>query len=463
MASNELKISILVIDDDPIIRNLLKSILKDRTTVFVVESPSEGFKVLRNEAIDIIICDFRLPEMDGLQVLDIVKQDYPLIEVIMISDSGEMDTVISALRKGAADYFRKPFSPAEIWLAIERTLKISNLNNNLTQYRKKNSCLKEEVNDELGSTIVGSSASVAKVLQQMRLLAQTPDTSVLVIGESGTGKELVARGIHDLSKRRDELFGAVNMSAIPDALFESEFFGHKKGSFTGAISDRAGWFETINGGTLFLDEIGEMSMSLQVKLLRVIEDRRYIKVGNQREQVFDIRIVAATNKSIEQLTDGKSFRLDLFHRLSTFIIHLPPLRERKEDIPELTSFFLKKMSSKMRKQITSVHKDVFNVLKNYSFPGNIRELKNLIERAVILCEGNTLLPQHFNSYGIQGLNLKKNDSDNEIFNLKELEERTILKVLEKVNYNKAEAARLLNLDWNALYRRMQKYNISMPE
>jgi len=463
MASNEKKINILVIDDDPVIRNLLRSILKDRTNVFAVESPSVGFKVLKNEVIDIIICDFRLPEMDGLKVLDIVKQEYPLIEVIMISDSGEMDTVISALRKGAADYFRKPFSPNEIWLAIERTLKISTLNNNLTKYRKKNSCLKDEVSDELGSTIVGSSSSIAKVLQQMRLLAQTPDTSVLVIGESGTGKELVARGIHDLSMRRDELFGAVNMSAIPDSLFESEFFGHKKGSFTGAISDRSGWFETVNGGTLFLDEIGEMSMSLQVKLLRVIEDRRYIKVGNQREQTFDIRIVAATNKLIGQLTDGKSFRLDLFHRLSTFIIHLPPLRERKEDIPELTSFFLKKMASKMRKHITSVHKDVFDILKNYSFPGNVRELKNLIERAVILCEGNTLLPQHFNSYGILNSGSTSNEIESEIYNLKELEERTILKVLEKVKYNKAEAARLLNLDWNALYRRMQKYNISMPD
>jgi len=242
----------------------------------------------------------------------------------MISSSGDMETVIGALRKGAADYLRKPFTAPEIWVAIERTRKVSELSTNLNHFKKRNSLLTEVVNRELGYLIIGKSAEIKDIKQQMQRVAQTPDTSVLIIGESGTGKELIARGIHHLSSRKDELFGAVNMSAVPESLFESEFFGHKKGSFTGAITDRAGWFETANYGTLFFDEIGEMSMPLQVKLLRVLEDRHYTKVGSQQEQHFDVRIVAATNKSITELSSGKNFRLDLYHRLSTFIIELPP-------------------------------------------------------------------------------------------------------------------------------------------
>ena len=209
----------------------------------------------------------------------------------------------------------------------------------------------------------------------------------------------MARGIHNLSKRKDEIFGAVNMSAIPESLFESEFFGHKKGSFTGAISDRSGWFEATDGGTLFLDEIGEMSMELQVKMLRVLEDRKFTKIGTQREQLFDVRIVAATNKSVVEMTEGKNFRLDLFHRIGTFIIPIPPLRERLEDLPELSEFFLYNLSKKMNKNISRINNAVYDLLNRYPFPGNIRELKNLIERAIIVCQGNELLPTHFSYFG----------------------------------------------------------------
>ena len=296
----------------------------------------------------------------------------------------------------------------------------------------------------------------------MNMVAQTPDTSVLIIGDSGTGKELVARGIHNLSNRKDEFFGAVNMSAIPEALFESEFFGHKKGSFTGAISDKAGWFETANGGTLFFDEIGEMSMLLQVKLLRVLEDRKFTKVGSQTEQKFDIRILAATNKKTEELTDGKIFRLDLLHRLGTFIIHLPPLCERKDDLHELAYYFLNSLSKKLNKNISKIHSSVFDLLNTSTFPGNIRELKNLIERAVIICQGNELLPLHFNSIGLLNPNFASTTPTSNIFDLKELEKQTIIAALERTHFNISEAARLLNLEWNALYRRIQKHNIALP-
>jgi DNA-binding NtrC family response regulator len=455
------RINLLVLDDDPVYRNLLRSILKERLDVFAVETPSLAFKILKNEKIDILISDFKLPEMNGLMVLEKVKEEYPDIAVIMISSAGDMDTVINSLRNGAADFLRKPFTASEIWVAIERTRKLSELTTNLVQYKRKNSMLSDVVNSELGNIIIGKSQSINFVKQQIRMVADTPDTSVLITGESGTGKELVARAIHNLSSRKDELFCAVNMSAVPESLFESEFFGHKKGSFTGALVDKAGWFETANQGTLFFDEIGEMSMALQVKLLRVLEDRRFTRVGTQNEQKFDVRIVAATNKTNADMSSGKSLRLDLYHRLSTFIIELPPLRERTGDIPELVDYFFNSLSKKLGKHISGVHEDVYEMLKSYSFPGNIRELRNMMERALIICSTDQITPMNFSSVS-QLSSPAQTQREPDTFDLTALEKQTILKALQKVNYNKAEAARLLNIEWNALHRRIQKHNIDLP-
>ena len=452
-------LSILIIDDDPIYRKLSSSILKERFKVFTAEAPSVAFKLLKSEIIDYIICDYRLPEMDGLEVLKIIKEEYPNIELIMISDSGDMDTVIKALRLGAVDYFKKPFTPADIWMSIEKTQKFAELNKNYKVEKNKNIQLKQLVDNEFGVEIIGTSKAINDLKTQMSMVAQTPDTSVLILGESGTGKELVARGIHNISQRKSEFFGAVNMSAIPESLFESEFFGHKKGSFTGAITDKAGWFETTNKGTLFLDEIGEMTHGLQVKLLRVLEDRTYTKVGSQLLQKYDIRIVAATNKPIEEISSGKNFRIDLFHRVGTFIIYLPPLRERKEDIPELVDYFIKTFSIKMVKNIKDVHADVYEMLKNYSFPGNIRELKNIIERAIILCNDGVLRTQNFSI--IESFNKPVNMNIFDTFDLEVIEKQTIMNALHKTKNNKSEAARLLNIEWNALYRRLQKYSIEI--
>jgi DNA-binding NtrC family response regulator len=458
---NNLKINVLVLDDDPVYRNLLRSVLKEKLNVFAVEAPSIAFKILKNEKIDILISDFKLPEMDGLQVLEKVKEEYPDIAVIMISSVGDMDTVIVALRKGAADFLKKPFKTADIWVAIERTRKFSELSTHLSQYKKRSRLLTDVVNNELGNTIIGKSSSITEIKQQILMVANTPDTSVMITGESGTGKELVARAIHNLSSRKDELFCAVNMSAVPESLFESEFFGHKKGSFTGALSDKAGWFESANGGTLFFDEIGEMSMNLQVKLLRVLEDRRFTRVGTQDDQMFDVRIIAATNKTDEDMSSGKSLRIDLYHRLSTFIIALPPLRERTGDIPELVDYFFNSLSKKLGKHISGIHKDVYDLLGSYSFPGNIRELKNIMERALIICQSDQITPSHFISVNSAGKSFAQ-APQTDTFDLTELEKQTILRALRKVNFNKAEAARLLNIEWNALYRRIQKHNIELP-
>lgn len=453
------EINVLVIDDDPVIRNLMRTILAERVNAFVVEAPSKAIKLIQKQPIDIVISDYRLPEMNGLELLEVIKQEDPKTEMIMISSDAGTDTVIQAMRMGVADFFKKPFSAQDIWLAIERTQKFADLKTALHKESDKHQYLKNQLGNELGRTIIGKSDLIKSVREQIEMVAETPDTSVLVIGDSGTGKELVARGIHENSDRKNEFFGAVNMSAVPESLFESEFFGHKKGSFTGAVADKAGWFESANGGTLFFDEVGEMSMALQVKLLRVLEDKTFTKIGTQREQKFNIRIIAATNKPLDMLTDGKSFRLDLFHRLGTFIIHLPPLKERREDIPVLVNHFMGILGEKLGKKNLEISKEALNHIVGYDFPGNIRELRNLTERAIILCKDGDIKPEHF---GYISKNKAKPLSEEEIFDLQELEKRTILKALDKVNFNKSDAAKLLNIEWNALYRRMQKYNIQIP-
>jgi DNA-binding NtrC family response regulator len=457
-------VKVLIIEDTASFRIAIQTMLKNKVDVFSAATPSLGFKILENEAIDIILCDYLLPEMDGLEVLSNVKYKYPDVEVIMMSSSGDMNTVIDALRKGAADFLRKPFNTSDLWVSLERTKKFSVVQADLNLYKKKNKLLSDAVNKETESNLIGKTEKISEIKELMEMVAITPDTSVLLLGESGTGKELIARGIHTLSSRKDELFGAVNMSAIPEPLFESEFFGHKKGSFTGAIADKAGWFESANKGTLFFDEVGEMSLNLQVKLLRVLEDRKFVKVGTHKEQSFDIRIIAATNKTVDDLTSGKDFRIDLYHRLGTFIIQIPALRERVEDIPELSQFFLNILNKKMGKNITSIHKDVYNYLNNYSFPGNIRELKNMIERAIIICTGNELTPKHFSIFNFSNLQNKFAEaSQKEVsLDLAEVEKQTILKALEKTDYNKSEAAKLLNIEWNALYRRIKKHQIELP-
>lgn len=459
MEKEDHKENMLIIDDDPFYRRMSASILNERFNVFTAEVPSEAFAILKSERIRFVITDYLLPEMDGIKILARVKKDYPDVDVIMISESGDMDTVIEALREGASDFFKKPFKPVDIWMAIEKIQKYSELRRELTQQKQSNKILKTEISQEIGGTIIGQSKEMLEIMEQIKLVAQTPDTSVLIIGESGTGKELVARAIHEQSHRNNHVFGAVNMSAIPDTLFESEFFGHKKGSFTDAISDKAGWFETANKGTLFLDEIGEMSLGLQVKLLRVLEDREYTKVGTQKSIPYDVRIVAATNKSVEELSGGKSFRIDLFHRLGTFIIHLPPLRERKSDIPILADHFLKMLNRKMGRSIRKIHPEVIMLFQKHPFIGNIRELKNIIERAVILCSEDELQVKHFNLLGHQtGDNQPINTYD-----LMELEKNTIIRALKAANYKKADAAKLLNIKWNAVHRKMIKHNIDIDK
>ncbi|MCF8370935.1 MAG: sigma-54 dependent transcriptional regulator [Bacteroidales bacterium] len=452
-------LNILVLDDEKYVREELDEFLSlNGFKVFTAGLPSEALQLFDSHDIDLAIFDIKMPETDGLSLLQTVKEKYPHIEIMMISGHGEMESVIEAMRKGAIDYFKKPINLQTVMMAIERTKKYIVVRRKLNQSEQTNSLLKEKLNSFEGVEIISKSPLMDSVLHSMEQVARAKDTSVLITGESGTGKELVAKGIHQLSERKAHAFYAVNCSAIPENLFESEFFGHKKGSFTGATEDKAGWFEVAHKGTLFLDEIGDMPVILQKKLLRVLEERKYTKVGTQKPIDFDIRIIAATNHNIEEQSKGGDFRLDLYHRLSAFVIHIPPLRERKEDIPELLNYFSTMFAAKMNREISHIEDKAIDVLDNYKFPGNVREFKNLVERAVILSEGKTIKAEHFPSI------LPKNGSGNghstEIFDLELNERNLILKALEKSDNNKSQAAKLLNISWNALHRKIAKFQLN---
>ena len=336
------ELKILVLDDEQRVRDEIEEFLSAKSyTVFKAEAPSVAFKIIEEENPHIFIVDIRLPEIDGLSVLKKIKAEKSEIEVIMISGHGDMNSVIEAMRQGATDYFQKPFRLMEINNAIERTKRFIALNQKIKSVEDSNTLLSKELQENIGHRLIGNSQALKNIIDLMTKVAKSKDTSVLITGESGTGKELIARGIHFLSQRNKHYFHSVNCSAIPESLFESEFFGHKKGSFTGATEDKAGWFEIANDGTLFLDEISDMPINQQAKLLRVLEEKKVSKVGSREMKNVDVRVIAASNRDLEGMSEEQKFRLDLYHRLSSFIIDIPPLRERREDIPILIDYFIK--------------------------------------------------------------------------------------------------------------------------
>ncbi|MBU2651973.1 MAG: sigma-54 dependent transcriptional regulator [Bacteroidetes bacterium] len=456
-------LSILILDDEERVRNEIEEFLLERSyNVLKAEVPSEAYRILNEKEIDILILDIKLPEMDGLQFLGKIKQQFNDLEVIMISGHGDMNTVIEAMRLGAADYFPKPFRLVDINNAIERTRRFVDMANKLKKVEKQYSLLSKELQSNIGHQLIGRTPAMRDIVGIMSKVASADHTTVLITGESGTGKELVARGIHFMSKRRNEYFFTVNCSAIPETLFESEFFGHKKGSFTGADDDRSGWFEIANNGTLFLDEIGDMPMNQQAKLLRILDEKKVKKVGSHKEISVDVRVIAASNKDLLKLVRENRFRLDLYHRLSSFLIHIPPLKERKEDIPLLLNHFLGMFNDKLGKNIQSIDANIPHNLKSYAFPGNVRELKNLVERALILSEGNELSWADFENL-LPDLAMKKQEAEKpataEEMDLEQAEKELILRALKKSGYNKAKAAALLNITWQSLNRRMKKFGI----
>ncbi|KAF5066814.1 Regulatory protein AtoC [anaerobic digester metagenome] len=451
-----MKLRVLILDDETDFAEELKEFLQLRDfEVYTANTPGEGFESLRRRPYDLMILDIKLPGMSGLDILQQVKKLYPSMEVIMISGHGDMDTVIQAMRDGAIDYLRKPFRHIDIQLSIERTEKYLKLYRRYLEMQDQHSLISSELERMIDRTFIGESRPIRQVLELASTAAKYPNTNVLITGESGTGKEIVARIIHYASEQRNQPFCAVNSSAVTDSLLESEFFGHVKGSFTGAINDKKGYFEVANGGTLFLDEIADMPFALQAKLLRAIEEKKIKRVGGNEEIQVDFRIIAATNHNVENLIESRQFRLDLFHRLNTLTINIPPLRERPEDIEPLLRYFVNYFSAKLNKPLPKINAQLVESLKEYDFPGNVRELRNMIERAMIFCNTQTLSPVDF-----QLSNSKNGKSARSVvLNLDEQEQNLILQALNECGYNQVLAAKMLGISRDSLIRRMKKFNI----
>ena len=457
--ANQYKIRILILDDEKqFTEELFEFFQNSGFVAFEANTYKDAQKILANQIIDLLILDVRLPGVNGLDILKDVKVQFPDMEVIVVSAHGEMDTVIKALRLGAFDYLRKPFRHIDIQIAIERTQKYLQLQHNLKRAEEKNSLISKSLEEKIDRQFIGVSPQILEVFEQATTAANYPDANVLITGESGTGKENIARIIHYSSSRKDHIFAAVNSSAITETLLESEFFGHKKGSFTGAINDKMGYFEVCNHGTLFLDEIADMPFNLQAKILRATEEKVITRVGDTALIHTDFRIISATNHDIEDRVERKNFRLDLLHRLNTLHIHIPALRERPEDIKPLVEHFVKHFSTKLNKPVIQITKEVFDTLKKYDFPGNVRELRNMTERAIMLCKGNSLGVEDFRFKSHKTEKVVLND---EIVDLKINEIKMIRKALQMSKYNQTSTADMLGITRDALIRKMKKYDINV--
>jgi two-component system response regulator PilR (NtrC family) len=447
---------ILVVDDELSMRQFLEIFLKrEGHEVICAADGEEAFGIFQGEALDLVISDIKMDKMDGLELLQKVKAQKPQVPVIMITAYASPEDAIKAMKGGAFDYLTKPFKVKEIKAVIR---------NALTKTAEEG---KEEAPAGIFCNIVGHSPKMLQIYKTIKQVAGTK-TNVLISGESGTGKELVARAIHQLSPRSAQPFVTINCSAIPESLMESELFGHAKGAFTGATTSKRGLFEMGHGGTVFLDEIGDLSPLIQVKLLRVIQEREFIRVGETETVSVDVRLIAATNRNLEQeVIDGR-FREDLYYRLNVVHIEIPPLRERQEDIPLLAQYFLEKYSKEMGKDIRSISSYALDTLMKYHFPGNVRELENIIERSLTLENSNIILPEslvlsEFKKGGRKretapllqltpaGLDLEKE--------LQELEKDLILQALHMSNGVIKKAGDLLRLSFRSMRWKMQKYGL----
>ncbi|MBE0638900.1 MAG: sigma-54-dependent Fis family transcriptional regulator [Bacteroidales bacterium] len=449
-------LTILAVDDEKRITSQLVHHLSRRGfNVYEANDSATAFATLEKQNIDIVLLDFMIPgDLNGIQILKKIRQDNPATEVIMVSGQEDIDVVIESQRQGAIDFVRKPFNISEIIFAIERTGKYVQLAQKLKTVENQRSLISRELESVIERDFIGVSESIRKVTEMAIRVAKDRDASVLITGENGTGKEVLARIIHYASDRSKKPFVPVNSTAIPDTLIESEFFGHKKGAFTDAKEDKKGFFELANGGTLFLDEIADMPYSLQAKLLRAMEERKITPVGGSKEIEVDLRIISATNKDIEQLIDDQKFRLDLYHRINTFTLHIPPLRERPGDVEPLLRHFVTMLCSKKKRSIPEIEKNVFSHLKPYHFPGNVRELRNLVERALILSDGKQLTVDDF-----MIKNEKSTKSEIATFNLDDHEKSIIEAALKKTDGNQIKAAELLGISRDALKHRIQKHGI----
>lgn len=447
-----MKGKILIVDDEPTIRETLSVILKEEG--YQTDIADNGLTALeraKEQDYDLIITDLKMPHMDGLELLRHVRENFPGTSVILITAYGTMESAIQALRLGAYDFILKPIDFDDVLLRIGRLMEHRLL-------QQENKFLKAEIQDRFSvDNIIGESPPMKQVFRLIEKVAATKG-NVLISGKSGTGKELVARAIHYNSPRKDKRFVAINCGAIVDNLMESEFFGHKKGSFTGALRDKEGFFKVADGGTLFLDEVGEIPLHLQVKLLRVLETGEFTPVGETTPEKVDVRIIAATNRDLAQEVEKGTFREDLYYRLNVVGIDLPPLSERKEDIPLLVNHFIEKYNHELNRQIKGVDEETMRILMNYEWKGGIRELENVIERAFILCENDIITTEDLPP-NLTRVELLPDTPEKLKEAVASFEKTHIARILKSTGGDKEEAARRLGISLSSLYRKIDELEI----
>ena len=437
------KMSVMVVDDEKIVReSLFFWFEKAGYAVDTAASGFEALKKLETDAVDIMFVDIKMPGMDGITLLEKIKTEYPDTVVIIITAYGSIESAINAMKAGASDYLLKPFKPRYLSLVMEKIVQQRKLTSEYNYLKGRLEKISRFDN------IIGQSSPMMEIFKLIPEIAAS-DASVLLTGETGTGKELVAKAIHAKSTRSKYPFIAINCGSIPDTLLESELFGHRKGSFTGATHNRKGFLEVVSGGTLFLDEIGEISPKMQIDLLRVLEEKTITRIGSSDAINIDFRLISATRKNLKEAISSGTFREDFYYRINVIHLHIPPLRDRKKDIPLLVQHFLKKYSQETAKHVDHISKSTLKLLRQYPWPGNVRELENAIERAVVLSKSRTLGSGDF-SFLSTGLPRKETPS------LKEVEQAYILEVLDTCEWNITHAAKILGINRVTLHKKIDR-------
>ena len=450
---------ILVVDDELNMRLVLKAMLKkENYEVATASDGLEALNILKNNDVAVVVTDLKMPKLDGMGLLDKVAKKYPSTPVIIITAHGTIDTAVDALKKGAFDYITKPFEQDDLKNIINKAFKTSTFNEDEV-------ILSPDETDRY--EIIGRNSNIIKIFDTIKKVAPTT-TTVLITGETGTGKELIANAIHRNSPRKNSPFIKINCSAISQNLIESELFGYEKGAFTGAISRKPGRFELAHKGTLFLDEVGDIPKEMQVKLLRVIQDQEFERVGGLQTIKVDVRLITATNRNLLQDVKERNFRDDLYYRLNVLPIHVPALRERKEDINALTDYFVEKFNTKLNRNIKHIDSKVRKLFLHFNWPGNIRELENLIERLVLMTKGDNItiedIPAELKSQG-EAASISQLGDQNKSFKdiikskTEEIEKKMIIQVLEECDWNVTKAATQLGLSRKGLQLKMIKYNL----
>jgi len=442
--------NVLVVDDDHDMRALLRDVLEEHGyKVTLAQNGQEALKNLREGEYPVVLTDLRMKGIQGIELLAEIKRSFPDTNVVLMTAFGSVETALEAMKQGASDYLMKPVKNDDLLRVTERSFREALLRSEINRLRR-------EVNKEYSfSQILGKSKPMREIFDLIRRVADSP-TNILITGESGTGKELVAKALHYNSERKDGAFVAVNCAAIPEQLLESELFGHMRGAFTDAKVDKRGLFEEAAKGTLFLDEISELPLMLQAKLLRAIQEKEIRRLGANRSIAVDTRLIAATNLNLSEEVKAKRFREDLYYRLNVIEMRLPPLRERREDIPLLVDAFLKKFGQARGKDVKGVSESTLALLIDYAWPGNVRELENVIERAVTLSRGDKILPDDLPAtiQGSRGDRRVLDEAAEKMHPLHEIEKEYIKKILEKMGGNKYQAAQVLGIDRKTLYRKL---------